>query len=1023
MNKLLYIVLFSALSIIGYAQGNVVSGIVTDATDGSPLAGVTVRVEQSTAVTATDLDGRYSIRANTGDVLVFSFIGKVSLQREVKSDAPINVSLEDDKVSLDEVVVVGYGTMKKSDLTGAVAKVSTDDLKQLSTVDIGQALAGRVAGVDIISNSGEPGSGTKIRIRGYGTINTSDPLYVVDGFPVSDIDYLSPQDIASLEILKDASATAIYGSRGANGVILIQTRGGRFNTRTSVTANAYVSISNMAKTVDLLNAWEFATLKKEKATNSGQVLSAVTEAMFDYVIANKYEGTDWAKEVSRVGISQNYNLDVSGGTDRHTYGAGLTYSKTQGVLKYNERDMLTARLNNTYKLTSDVALGVNIIYTHNNTKGGGGGTDYYGAIWPAVLRADPLTAAWDSYTDIWGQIRNSDVSFHPARQSYNGANYGYSANDMFIANASLQWDNIAKVKGLSFRAQYGVRANFSESQNYAPVWYVSADQKSDNSSLSVSRNKFNSWLANAYLMYNREFGKHSLGLTLGTEAQEFNYVTVGASASNIPEAESLWYINNTTDISSKSSSHSRPFWNRMASFFFRGNYTYAGKYLLTATVRADGSSKFINHWGYFPSFSLGWNLHEEEFMQSENRFLQQLKVRAGWGQVGNEATAGSADYIALMEPGYNAVIGDQVRVGAIQKKFANEELRWEAAEQLNFGVDFAFWNYKLTGTIDYFIRTTRDMILATPIPLYAGMGRANINAGEMRNNGLEFSLRYAGKKGDFSYSIGANASFIKNKVLNLGSPDPVYGQSIGRIAQPFTITEVGMEMAYFYGFKTDGLFQTQQEVDAYVTPDGRPLLPGAHPGDVKFLKLTDDGEPINDKDRTYLGSGMADVTWGLSANLAYKGFDLAVFLQSSIGNDIANAAVMDMYSTSFEQWNMSKEMMNRWTGTGSTNKYPRLNNNDSNNNSRFSDRYIEDGTYVRIKNVQLGYTLPQALTQKIKIQQLRLYFSVDNLYCFTNYSGFDPEMGDYYRNPLNLGIDLASYPRPRTFVVGLNITL
>jgi TonB-linked SusC/RagA family outer membrane protein len=987
------------------------------------MAGVTVRVENSTAVTATDLDGRYSINANTGDVLVFSFIGKVAVERTVRSDAPINVALEDDKVALDEVVVVGYGTMKKSDLTGAVAKVSTDDLKQLSTVDIGQALAGRVAGVDVISNSGEPGSGTKIRIRGYGTINTSDPLYVVDGFPVSDINYLSPQDIESMEILKDASATAIYGSRGANGVILIQTRGGRFNTRTTITANAYASMSVMARTVELLNAWEYATLKKELYANSNMPLSQQDAAMFDYVIANKYEGTNWIDEVIRTGVSQNYNLDINGGTDRHTYGAGLTYSKTQGVQKYNEMDMLTARLNNTYKLNTDVTLGVNIIYTHRKSKGGGGGSDYYGAIWPTIMRADPISLAWDEYNNTWGEVLYADPSYQPARQVYEGANYGYSASNMFIANTSFQWDNIAKVKGLSFRAQYGIRANFGENQNYSPVYYVAADQNRSNSALSVGRNEFKSWLANAYLMYNKEFGKNSIGLTLGTEAQDFRFVTLSGSAQDVPEAENMWYIDQSATVSSKSSSHSMPFWNRMASFFFRGNYTYAGKYLLTATVRADGSSKFINHWGYYPSFSFGWNLHEEEFMKSESNLLQQLKVRAGWGHVGNESSAGSNDYIALMTTGYNAVIGNAIQQGAIELEYANADLHWETAEQYNIGVDFALLNYKLSGTVDYFIRNTFDMILRAPIPLYAGKTRPSTNPAQMRNNGLELTLRWADKKGDFSYSISGNASFIKNKVLDLGSPDPLYGMNMPKIQMPFTKTEVGMEMAYFYGYKTDGIFQTQAEIDNYKNANGVLIQPNARPGDVKYVKTADDGKEINIDDRTYLGSGMADVTWGLSANLGYKGFDLAVFLQSSIGNEIANAAVMDLYSSTFGQWNMSKEMMNRWTGAGSTNKYPRLDTNDPNHNSYFSDRYVEDGTYVRIKNVQLGYTLPQALTQKIKIQRLRLYVSVDNLHVFTKYSGFDPEMGDYYSNPLNLGVDLATYPRPRTFVLGLNITL
>jgi TonB-linked SusC/RagA family outer membrane protein len=1022
MNKLLCILLFGALSVAGYAQQVAVSGSVADAADGSPIAGVTVRVEGATTVTATDLEGRYSINANVGNVLVFSFVGKVSQRREVKSESVINVLLEDDRVSLDEVVVVGYGTMRKSDLTGAVAKVSTDDLKQLSTIDVGQALAGRVAGVDIISNSGEPGSGTKIRIRGYGTINSADPLYVVDGFPVSDIDYLSPQDIESLEILKDASATAIYGSRGANGVILIQTRGGRYNTRTRVDGNVYTTMSVMARTVELLNAWEYATLKKELYNNSVMPISPKDVAMFDYVIANKYEGTTWIDEVTRTGLSQNYNLDVSGGTDRHTYGVGLTYSNTQGVLKYNEMDMLTARLNNTYKLNPSIALGANLIYTHRKSLGGGGDGNYYGAIWPSVMRADPISMAWDEYAGTWGEVLYSEPTYQPARQVYEGANYGYSAGNMFIANTFLQWDNIAKVKGLAFRAQYGVRANFGESQSYSPVYYVSADQNRTNSSLNVGRNEFQSWLANAYLMYNKTFNVHNIGLTLGTEAQDFRFVTLSASAQDVPEAENMWYIDQSASVSSKTSSHTMPYWNRMASFFFRGNYTFAGKYLLTATVRADGSSKFINHWGYFPSFSLGWNMHEEEFLKSINLF-QQLKVRTGWGLVGNEVSAGPNDYVALMTTGYNAVLGNTIQQGAIQLEYANEVLQWEAAEQLNFGVDVALLNYKLTGTVDYFIRTTRDMILRTPIPLYAGMTRPSTNSGEMRNNGLELTLRWADKMGDVSYSIGGNASFIRNEVLDLGSPDPVYGMNMAKVEMPFTRTEVGKEMAYFYGYKTDGIFQTQQEIDSYVTPSGEKIQPEARPGDVKYLKTANDGKPLNSDDCTYLGSGMADVTWGLNASLAYKGFDLSVFLQSSIGNEIANAAVMDLYSSNFGQWNMSKEMMNRWTGPGSTNKYPRLDANDPNHNSYFSDRYVEDGSYVRIKNVQLGYTLPQTLTQTIHIQRLRLYVSADNLYCFTSYSGFDPEMGDYLRSPLNNGIDLASYPRPRTFVFGLNITL
>ncbi|MDR3340387.1 MAG: TonB-dependent receptor [Candidatus Symbiothrix sp.] len=1003
------------------AQTGSISGTVIDDV-GDPLMGVTVLVKGTNNAVLTNRDGNYTIQAEKNATLVFSYVGMKPHEEVVNGRGRIDVELQSG-MNIDEVVVVGYGTMKKSDLTGAVAKVSAEDLKQLSTIDVGQALAGRVAGVDVISNSGEPGSGTKIRIRGYGSMNTSDPLYVVDGFPVSDVDYLSPQDIESLEILKDASATAIYGSRGANGVVLIKTRGGRYNSHTRVEANVYGSMSMMARNIELLNAWEYATLKKELYNNSGMPISAQNAAMFDFVINNKYKGTNWVDEVSRPGVAQNYNVDVSGGSDRHTFSVGATYSATQGVLKYNELDAITARINNTYKISSDISLGINIIYTNRKTQGGNGNGNYYGSIWPAVMRADPISLAWDEYAGAWGEVLFADPSYQPARQVYEGANYGSSSSNMFIGNTFLQFDNIAKIKGLSLRAQYGIRTNFGESLAYSPVYYVSADQNRSNSSLMVGRNEFKSWLANAYLMYNKDFDKHSLGLTLGAEAQDFRFTTLTGSAQDIPEAENMWYLDQTGTPSSRSATHSSPYWNRMASFFFRGNYTYDRRYLLTATIRSDGSSKFLNHWGYFPSFSLGWNLHQEAFMQTEGNPFQMMKFRAGYGLVGNESSAGASDYVALMSSGYNAVIGDALQTGYIQLEYANANLQWEASEQFNFGLDFMLLKSKLSGTIDYFIRNTRDMILKTPVPMYAGLSRPSTNSGEMRNNGLELTLRWSDKKDDFTYSIGANASFIKNKVLALGSPDPVYGTNMDKLQQPFTRTEVGMEMAYFYGYKTDGLFQTIDEINNYKTPDGRLIQPNAQPGDVKFLKIANDGEPLNIEDRTYLGSGMADVTFGMNASVAWKGIDLSLFLQSSVGNEIANAAVMDLYSTNFGQWNMSKEMMNRWTGPGSTNQYPRLSANDFNQNSQFSDRYIEDGSYLRIKNLQLGYTLPQGVTKSLKIQRLRIYVSADNLHVFTKYSGFDPEMGDYLRQPLNNGIDLASYPRPRTFVLGLNITL
>jgi len=990
----------------------------------------------------TDLDGKFSLTVSPNAVLVISYVGYLSQEVPTAGKTTFNIQLVEDSRNLDEVVVIGYGTVRKSDLTGAVAKVSTEDLLQLSTTDIGQALAGRVAGVDIISDSGQPGAGVKIRIRGYGSINNSDPLYVVDGFPASDINNISPQDIESMEILKDASATAIYGSRGANGVVLIQTKRGGYDKKPTFNLNAYGSMSNVVRSVDILNAWQFATLKKESLVNAGMPIDPTMAAQFDYVIDNQLNGTDWEKEAIRTGYNQNYNMSVNGGGSRTAYDFGATYAHEQGVTRFNEMQMLSLRANNLYKLTNKIEFSMNLNYTNRAIKGqgsgggfgtspggsySGGNSNYYGGIWPSIMAADPLAPAWDDYTNNWGEIVYSDVSYHPARSLYEGSEkYVSSANHMFSGNFALQINDIG-IKGLSFRSQYGTRLNFSDRTAYSPIYFIAANQQRQRSSLTVNQPHGNSWLWNGFFSYTNLFGKHSISATLGTEFQKSSRYSMQASSSDIPEQENMWFLDQTADATSYSANTGASF-NSMISYFVRANYTFANKYLFTGTLRADGSSKFLDKWGYFPSFSLGWNIHEEAFLKesSVSSWLSQSKLRVSWGQVGNEASAGSSDYVAVMNSGYTSAIGGLNKAGALQQAYANAALSWEASEQINAGLDFGAFGMKLTGVIDYFIRYTRDMILATPIPQYAGMWRAKTNAGEMRNNGLELSLKWQDRKGGFNYSIGGNLSFVQNEILDLGSPDPVYGSLIGRLQTPFTRTEVGREMGFFYGYKTDGLFQSQAEVDAYTFTgeDGAqyPIQPNAAPGDVKFVKMSDDGKPLNEDDRTYLGSAMPDVTYGINANVGYKNFDLMVFFQGAYGNEIANAKVMDLYSSNMIQWNMSTDMMNRWTGPGSTNEYPRLHASDPNQNIRFSDRYVEDGSYLRIRNVQLGYTIPKNVLTKLKINRLRIYASVDNLYVFTSYRGFDPEMGDYLGETLNNGVDMGSYPRPRTVTAGLNLT-
>jgi TonB-linked SusC/RagA family outer membrane protein len=1017
-----------------------ITGQVVD-NAGEPLTGANVREKGTTNGVITDTEGHFSLSVSGNATLVISYIGYVTQEILTNGKTTFIVRLVEDNMSLDEIVVVGYGTVRKSDLTGAVAKVSTADLLQLSTTDIGQALQGRVAGVDIISDSGQPGSGVKIRIRGYGSINNSDPLYVIDGFPVPDINHISPQDIESMEILKDASATAIYGSRGANGVVLIQTRKGGFDRKPVFTINAYGSMSNAVRTIDVLNAWQFATLKREALENAGMPIDPTMDAQFSYVIDNRLRGTDWEKEAIRTGFSRNCNVNINGGGARTAYDFGLTFANEQGVTRFNDITTLIARANNTYRLSPNVELNLNLTYTRRDRRGQGnsmgfssdyqgGNGNYYGGIWSSILAADPLAPAWDSYTGNWGEIVYSDVSYQPAQTlDESSSRYVTSASNMFSANASIQFNDII-VKGLSFRTQYGVRSNFDRRVAYLPAYYIAANQQRPRSQLTETNPKSNSWIWNGFFTYKDTFGSHSFSATLGSELQERGFGLLYASAMDIPEQRNMWYLSQTADATSYNATSSASL-SRMASFFFRMNYSMSNKYLATITARADGSSKFIDKWGYFPSFSLGWNIHEEDFLKNTDERISQLKARLGYGLVGNEASAGNNDYIALMSNGYTAAIGGVNKPGSVQQAIPNERLTWEAAEQFNIGADFGICRMKLSGTVDYFVRTTKDMILATPIPQYAGMWRARTNAGKMRNSGLELTLKWQDRTENMLYSIAANASFVSNKILDLGSPDPIYGPNVGRIQQPFTRTEVGMPMGYFYGYRTDGLFQTWEEVNAwtYTGADGKeyPIQPNAAPGDVRFLKTCSDGKALNENDRVFLGTSMPDVSFGLNASLNYKNIDMAIFLQGVYGNKIANAKVQDLYSSNMIQWNMSTDMMNRWTGKGSTNEYPRMHAGDPNMNIRFSDRYIEDGSYLRIRNIQLGYTIPDKLVShgiiaRCGISRLRLYASVDNLYVITSYRGFDPEMGDYLGDPLNSGVDMGAYPRPRTMTTGINLT-
>ncbi len=1010
MKKIYYFLLCLLYSSIAMAQGEQVSGTVFDGD--TPLTGASVVVQGTTLGVLTDLDGAFTIAVpNNRATLEISYLGYIT--KYVSASGDLNIKLNVDTETLDEVVVIGYGTARKSDLTGAVASVKAGDLAKTASVDAVQSLQGKIAGVDIKLNSGEPGSGTTVNIRGIGSINDSTPLYVVNGIAVSDISHIAPNDIESIEVLKDASATAIYGSQGSNGVVIVKTKSGGLNQKAVVSVNIYNTISSVSKTMDMLNASQYAELKQECLTNGGSSISDSWQAMFDSAIANNSVGTDWQDEIFRTANTQNYNISVAGGTDKITYDVGMTYASEEGVVENTYQDKIMAHTNTSYTFNKHVKMGVDVYYTNSNSTGNDN-TYYTGAL-VAALRADPISLAYDPATEDFGEIYFA-YGTNPAR-SVDENKYNSTANDRVVSNAYLQLDDIF-IEGLSFRAQFGGTLNWKTEKTYLPEYYVTADQQRSLSSLYEQRTNALRWTTSEYFNYNKEVGKHSFNAMVGFEASKNQSSYLNVTAYDVPESADLQYISastSTTYLANGAMSHSS-----LTSFFGRLNYNFDDRYLLTATMRADGSSKFIDHWGYFPSFSGAWNVINENFLESAaGSELSNLRVRAGWGQVGNQNAAGNHDYTSVMTNGYTYVFGESQSTvdGAIQKTVANSELSWETSEQINIGVDWGLWGNKFTGTVDYFIRNTNDMILETPIPLYAGFWKPTTNAGSLTNRGVEVTLNYIHKvNDDFSFNVGGNFSVIKNKVTDIGGADPIEGGNVATVGNT-TRTEVGHEIAYYYGLETDGIFHSQAEADSYTGTDGSKIQPYAEAGDVKFVDQNNDGV-IDDDDRVKLGSAIPDLSFGLNLGFNYKQFDFSMALQGSYGSELVNGMYYTLYSSDMKEWNVCTDMMNRWTEDNPDTNIPRLTSSDPNGNTKFSDLFVEDGSYLRISNIQLGYTLPSYISEKICVNRFRVYVSANNLCTLTNYSGFDPEIGG---DNLDAGVDVANYPIPRSFSVGCNI--
>ncbi|HEX8327713.1 MAG TPA: TonB-dependent receptor [Hymenobacter sp.] len=1005
---------------LAFAQQRAVTGTVTDG-KGEPLVGATILVKGTTTATSAGADGSYQLTLPEGaTTLVVSFVGSNTQEITVGSQSTINVTLAAAAQGLNEVVVVGYGTQRRSDLTGAVGSVTGAQLQQVATSDPVQALQGRVAGVDITTNSGQPGAGTRIRVRGVGTINNSDPLYVVDGVQTGDISFLLPTDIESTEILKDASATAIYGSRGANGVVLITTKHGKAG-KTQFNLFGYTGYQEIRRTLPLTNAQQFATLVTEAYQNENAPIPPDYTSLLSGALQDGGPGTDYQKLVLQKGLITNYSLSASGGTEQNRYLISGNYFQQDGIVQQSGLKKYVLRLNDDATLTKFLKAGVSATFTNSNQTGAGDGTGNtaYSTVLQNAILANPISPP---FNPDGSYAYNNITSFTPNLARYlTQQKFNKTTNSTLFTSA---YADVALMKNLSFRSTFGINYNNVRPKLYLPQYFIGPNDRRPQSSLIESRLENISWVWSNYFNYSKTFADNSnLSFTLGQEAQRGYGSGISVTGFDVPEDATLQYI--SAARSATANIRSSQYDGSLLSYFGRANYNFRDRYLVTGTLRFDQTSRFLgsNRTGIFPSVGAAWNVSNENFLKGITA-ISQLKLRASYGSVGNQNAAPNYGYASTAVNNQNYVFGlDQSRApGLAIATLSNLDLRWETAVTSNLGVDASFLDNKLTFTGDYFQRTTEDMIALSPVPNYLGQAPASANVGTLRNRGLELALSYRNEIGKLQYNAGVNFTKINNVITSLGGANPI---SQGNTQAGFTTrTDVGREIAYFYGLKALGIFRTQDEASGYVNSAGTPIQPTAKAGDVKYQDTNGDGR-ITGTDNTYLGSATPSFTYGASLNLAYSNFDFKVLLYGVQGVEAVNAAAinLDKSSAIANVWtNFYADRMDRWTPSNPNSNQPRM-TSAATTNDLYSSRHVENASYLRARNMELGYSLPQTVLENFKINGFRVFASVDNVFTITKYRGLDPEISTSgsFGNPLAYGVDYGNYPQPRTYRLGLNV--
>lgn len=1018
----------------GVLNAQTVKGTVISGTDNEPLIGASVMVQGTKDGTVTDLDGNFTIAAKNGQTLEVSYLGFITQKVKVTGSV-INVTLNEDKQSLDEVVVVGYGVQKKKLVTGATVQLKGDDIAKLNTTNPLSAMQGQTPGVNIVSTSGQPGAAMSVTIRGLGTVGNSQPLYLIDGVG-GDITTLNPADIESIDVLKDAASAAIYGAQAANGVVLVTTKSGKEGS-SKITYDGYVGWQTLGRKFEMLNANQYMQIMDEALLNSYMSpidwtsLSAIRDAN-----GNVYN-TDWIDQaVDNGALTTSHSLAFTGGSKTSTYSISGGYTGQDGLIggsdvSYYKR--YNFRANSEHKMWNGlVTIGEHVGFVYKDSRGMGTGNIYNNNL-RSAFSTSPLVPVYDANGNYYSTV-DSDWNKNDGNPygTMMMNRFNQSKNTSVDANVYVQ---IEPIKNLKFKTVFGLSYGGSNYRSFTPIYKFTPQSGNGITKVNQSNGNGTSLVWTNTLTYDFDIKDHHISALLGSETTKYDGESTGSYGVNLTAGFDDWehaYVENTEKGHADRKVSGGPYdATRGQSFFARLGWSWKERYMVNATMRADGSSKFAkgHRWGYFPSVSAGWTLTEEDFMKSAASWLDFLKLRLSWGQVGN-ANINCYQYLAPVttsNTNYNfgATGGTDAWVmGAYTERLANEKVKWETSEQYNVGLDARFLRQRLSLTLDGYIKSTKDWLVQAPIRATAGTGGPVINGGDVKNKGIEVGLSWNDNIGrDFTYSVGANFAYNHNEVGNIPTLDGIIHGKDNQIfqnAEEFYRAENGHAIGYFWGYKTAGIFQNQKEINDWIAAGNGIYQADVKPGDVKYVDVNHDGV-INASDKVDLGNGLPKYTFGFNVNLAWKGFDLSANFTGAAGFQIAQS----YRDPSSSQANYSRRILKRWTGEGTSNEIPRVTYGDV-GNWLFSDLYLQDGDYIRLQNLTMGYDFKKLISWK-GLSKMRLYFQVQNLFTLTKYDGMDPEIGSFNGTNGNSsdswvsGVDMGYYPHPRTFIVGLNL--